>query len=161
MEKFLDKVSNNYSNHVIDILKFFNSIRLLPDEIKKKIIEYLSFKSLLWVNKDYYTKYHFILTSKMLRKNCQEESYIRNIIKRDHHFVFEINIKEKIKKWLSIKKVIYNYIIYNNYLYFLINFCIDNESQKCKQILIQHMKKEGLYENIKNKKLCKFIHQKK
>lgn len=130
---------------------------IFPIDVMKIIFEYINVKTLLWVSRKYYIRYHNILTSNMLRKNYNEESYLRNIIKKDYYFVFERNIEERIYKWISIKNPIYNNAVYKNYVYFLISYCIDKNATRCKNILIEHMKQLGLYENIKNKKLYKKI----
>jgi hypothetical protein len=125
---------------------------ILPIDVMKIIFEYINVKTLLWVSKKYYIKYHNVLTSNMLRKNYNEESYLRNIIKNDYYFVFQRNVEERIYKWISIKSPVYNNIVFKNYLHFLINYCIDKNATRCRNVLVDYMKQIGLYENIKNKK---------
>lgn len=133
----------------------------LPVEIKKYIFLYIDNNTLMWINKDYYKKYHkLLINSSNIRKNKNEYSFIRHIIKKDYDFVFEENLFENFNKWILKKKIYHGYLIYANYIYFLLNYCIEEKSPKCKNILVETMKSKGLYHNIKNKQIYKIIRYK-
>ena len=133
----------------------------LPVEIKKYIFLYIDNNTLIWINKDYYKKYHKnLINSSNIRKNKNEYSFIRHIIKKDYAFVFEENLLENFNKWILKKKIYHGYLIYANYIYFLLNYCIEEKSPKCKNILVETMKSKGLYHNIKNKQIYKIIRYK-
>lgn len=133
----------------------------LPVEIKKYIFLYIDNNTLMWINKDYYKKYHkLLINSSNIRKNKNEYSFIRHIIKKDYDFVFEENLFENFNKWILKKKIYHGYLIYANYIYFLLNYCIQEKSPKCKNILVETMKSKGLYHNIKNKQIYKIIRYK-
>jgi hypothetical protein len=133
----------------------------LPVEIKKYIFLYIDNNTLIWINKDYYKKYHKnLINSSNIRKNKNEYSFIRHIIKKDYAFVFEENLLENFNKWILKKKIYHGYLIYANYIYFLLNYCIEEKSPKCKNILVETMKSKGLYNNIKNKQIYKIIRYK-
>ena len=130
----------------------------LPGEIKKYIFLYIDYNTLMWINKDYYKKYHkLLIKSPNIIKNKNEYSFIRHIIKKDYAFVFEENLLENFNKWILKKKIYHGYLIYANYIYFLLNYCIEEKSPKCKNILVETMKSKGLYHNIKNKQIYKII----
>jgi hypothetical protein len=133
----------------------------IPNEIKKYIFLYLDYNVLMLLNKDYYKKYHkLLLKCSNLIKNKNEKSFIRYIIKNDYSFVFEENLIENFNKWIVKKKICYRYLIYDNFIYFLLNFCIQEKAPKCKNILVQTMKLNGMYKNIKNKVIYKIINYK-
>ena len=100
------------------------NINKLPTELIDIIKEYIPTKSLVFVNKTYYILYHPLI--KQYINNY--ENYIRDVIRRDNEFVFERIVNENFSKWFQIKKYRYKNIIFNNYAYFVINYCIENES---------------------------------
>ena len=73
------------------------------------------------------------------------------MIRRDFDFVFEQIIKENYIVWLKNKKYIYKNMKYVNYMYFLIDYCIENESDKCRLTLLKFLKEHNLCQN-KHKK---------
>jgi len=133
----------------------------LPVEIQKYVFLYIDHNTLIWINKYYYKKYHkLLLKSSNIIKNKNQYSFIRHLIKKDYAFVFEENLLENFNKWILKKKIYHGYLIYANYIYFLLNYCIEENSPKCKNILVETMKSKGLYNNIKNKQIYKVIRYK-
>ncbi len=134
----------------------FNEISLLPREIVEIIKSYIPNVSLIFVNKEYYNNYHCLLKYLIIKKNNYEK-YIRNIIRRDNDFVFQHILNDNIELFLKIKNYQYKMIIYNNYLYFLSDYCIHNNSTKCRNVLNEFFKQHRLCKNRHKKNT--YIHK--
>ena len=120
----------------------FIYLDLIPDDI----IEFYIWPNVpiiakVWLNKEYYLKYHLQI-KKYIKMPV---NYIRDIIRMDYGFVFERLIEENLDSWLSPQNhYIYNNITfkdYLNYIHYLIN---KYYSDKCKLILYSKLKKGGL-----------------
>ena len=144
----IQNINNYKSEHDIII---FTYIDKLPLDIINIIKEYIPLTSLIFTNKDNYIKYHYLLKIKL------REHYIRNIIRRDYDFVFERILNENYKKWIMLKQYMYKNIIYGNYIYFLKDYCLTNESIKCRIILNQFLEENGLCKNQHKKNPSKHI----
>jgi hypothetical protein len=121
------------------------AIHTLPVEIVDIIKSYIPNSSLIFVNKYYYTNYHFLL--KYLIPKHNYEKYIRHIIRKDNDFVFQHILNDSIDKLFKIKNYLYKKIIYKNYLYFLSDYCIQNKSTNCRNVLNELMKLRCLCQN--------------
>jgi hypothetical protein len=108
-------------------------INNLPNEIKSNILGFLPLKIYIFLKKEYYIKNH----SKIKQFICysQYENYIRFLIRNDYFFVFELLIKENFKKWIHFTKYIYKNNVFSNYIYFLHYYSVENDSDKCKNII--------------------------
>jgi hypothetical protein len=133
----------------------FTSITNLPNEIIEIIKQYIPIYKLIFVQKKYYLKYHHLLKPFISKFNI--ENYIRNVIVRDHNFVFERLINENIKHWMNIKQYIYKNTLYANYLYFLKDFCLYHDSNKCRLVLNKFLQENGLCKNQHKKNTSKHI----
>jgi hypothetical protein len=116
-----------------------------PEEIMKHIYEYLPTRSLLFVKKSLYLQSHS-LVKRMIPRN-QYENYIRDMIRRDNDFVFAQLMRENVEHWLLMKRYTYKSTIFSNYIYFLLDYCIENESDHCKRILQDYLRESGLSKN--------------
>ena len=125
----------------------------LPEEIINIIREYIPKKSLVFTNKNYYILYHKFIKSYIINF----ENYIRDTIRRDNNFVFEKIIKENYIKWYEIKNYKYKNMIFKNYFYFIINYCIENDSNNCRNIMNNFIKQHGLCKNLHKKNIVKYI----
>jgi hypothetical protein len=110
----------------IDLIKLKN---IFPIELIKIIFSYIPYHNIIFLNKNYYFSYHNHL------KINNIEKYVRNIIRFDNSFVFQMIINENLNKWLNIKKYLYNNIICYDYLSFINYFIIKNKANNCKKIL--------------------------
>ena len=138
------------SKNVNIFQKFFTR---LPNEIIELIKKYIPKKFLVFTNKTNYFLYH-----PLIKKNIiNYDTYIHNIVRRDNYFVFERVMVEDCLNWLKIKKYYYKNMIYNNYLQFIIYFCIENDSNKCRTILDNYLKEHGLCKNLHKKNVVKYI----
>jgi hypothetical protein len=133
----------------------FNYINLLPDVLINIIYDFLPNVTKIFVNRKFYIEYHHLLKPYIIKTTI--ENYIRYIIKRDFDFVFEQILKENCSKWISIKKYIYKYVIYCNYLYFIKDYCIEHESVKCRIVLNNYLLEHGLCKNPHKKNINRNI----
>lgn len=129
-------------------------INTLPYELIMLINSFLPKTTLLFLNNYYYKKYHFLI-KKFINKN-NFENYIRTIIRRDNHFVFSQILIDYNKEISKIRNYIYKNIMYKRYFYFLIDYCIKNDSINCRNILNEFLKVQGLCQNRHKKNT--FIH---
>ena len=107
----------------------------LPEDIQKYIQQFLPLKTLVWLDKKTYVKNHYIITKSIKRY----DSYIRDMIRNDNHFVFLQVMREKFKLWNIKKKYFYKKIIYKNFIHFLIHLCNVHESTNCINIIKELM----------------------
>ena len=135
------------NNHILQ------HIFMLPDDIIRVIKEYIPLHILQFTNKISYMAYRINKTNLIYNY----ESYVREVVKRDHSFIFIQIIRENIQKWNNIKKYIYKNVIYASYIYFIWNYCIENNSQKCRMVLSDYLKQHGLCQNQHKKNITKHI----
>ena len=128
-------------------------IFLLPDDIIRVIQEYIPLRILQFTNKISYAAYHLHIRDIMYNY----ESYVREVVKRDYSFIFELIIRENIEKWNNIKQYLYKNVIYASYIYFILNYCIEHNSQKCRTVLCDFLKQHGLCQNQHKKNITKHI----
>ena len=133
--------------------KLFKYIDFLPDELIRLIKEFIPIKILVFMNKQNYNLYHYSIKKYI----CNYENYIRDTIRRDNSFVFNKIISENYKKWINITKYTYKNTIYKNYIYFIIDFCTENQSSQCRNIIVDFLKEHGLCQNQHKKNIAKHI----
>jgi hypothetical protein len=133
----------------------FENIARLPEDLIPVIYDFIPLKTLIFLNKKMYLKNH-----KLVRKYIQRtqyENYIRAMVRRDNDFVFGLLIQENFERWLFFKKYTYKTTLFSNYIYFLLEYCIENESDKCKQIVNRYIVNSGLSQNQHKKNTIKSI----
>jgi hypothetical protein len=122
----------------------------LPDVLIEIVYSYLPNKIRVFLNKALYFENHPLIRTFIMKGNM--ENYIRDMLRRDHSFVFSHLLHENIKKWVfDIKNYKYKNQVYKNYLYFLKEFCLIHESTKCRNIINEY---------LENNDLCKNQHKK-
>ena len=141
-------IQNNSEN-------IFSYINKLPIDLVNEIKKYISNKNLIFTNKKKYTLNHYLI--KDLIPIMNYELYIRNIVYRDFYFVFTQIIQENYLKWFDMKQYMYKNVIYKNYIYFIKDFCIQNNSENCRIILNNFLDKLGLCKNQHKKNINKHI----
>jgi len=129
-------------------------INTLPSDLIVLIKSFIPKTTLLFLNNYYYKKYHYLI--KKYIKGFNFENYIRTIIRQDNSFVFSQILIDYNKDISNIKQYIYKNILYKKYYYFLIDYCIKNNSIKCRDILNDFLKLQGLCQNRHKKNT--FIH---
>ena len=130
-------------------------IEKLPSDITKTIINFIPNIVSVFLDKKSYIENHFTIKKYILKD--QYENYIRSMIRQDNHFVFENILRENFDKWLLYKKYTYKITIFSNYIYFLLEYCIENKSDNCKNIINEYLKKSGLSKNQHKKNTHKNI----
>jgi len=125
----------------------------LPVELVRYIKEYIPKKSFVFTNRENYNLYHSLIKPSI----TEYENYTRAMIRQDNEFVFKKIIEENITKWYEIRQYKYKNMIFNNYLYFVMNFCIENESNNCRKTILEFLKEHGLGKNLHKKNLVKYI----
>ena len=130
-----------------------NYIYELPEDIINIIKEYLPKNMFVFTDRENYHLYHSCIKSYIR----DYESYIRAMIRQDNDFVFSKIVQENCYSWYQIRQYQYKNMIFTNYLYFVIYFCIENESNNCRKILSKFLKEHGLAKNLYKKKVVKYI----
>ena len=125
----------------------------LPPELIRYIKEYIPKKTFVFTNRENYNLYHSLIKPSII----EYESYIRAMIRQDNEFVFKKIIEENITKWYEIRQYKYKNMVFNNYLYFVMNFCIENESNSCRKTILEFLKEHGLGKNLHKKNVVKYI----
>ena len=127
--------------------------RRLPPELIRYIKEYIPKKTFVFTNRENYNLYHSLLKPSIK----DYESYIRSMIRQDNEFVFKKIVEENFSKWYEIRQYKYKNMIFKNYLYFVMNFCIENESNNCRKTILEFLKEHGLGKNLHKKNIVKYI----
>jgi hypothetical protein len=146
-----NKCSNKLINNEITLLKRINT---LPEELIELIKEYIPHIIYVFLNKEFYNKYHDLFSETI---KSQSELYIRSMIRQDNDFVINKLFYESSYHWLSMRDYYYKGCIYMNYLYFLLHYSIDNESEKCVKLINYLIKELGLVKNQHKKKTIRYI----
>ena len=139
---------------LIDQEKLFSSINKLPIELYDIIKSYIPLYVWRPLNKNLYVEYYNLVYIKLNSSNS--ENYIRNIVVRDLYYPFKFIIFKNIFKWIEMKNYCYNFYIYPNYISFLKDFCYDNDSFNCLNLLNKVLLELGFKKN-KSKKNIKRI----
>ena len=152
MSDVINNINNENNNN-----KILHLIQWLPDELIREIYQYIPINIIVFLNKNNYNLHH-----KCLKKYITNyENFIRDTIRRDNEFVFTKIIEENHIKWLHIKKYYYKNKIFSNYIHFIMDYCIENESDKCRQTLSEFLKNVGLCQNQHKKNIVKHIRWRK
>ena len=136
--------------YIMDIIK---KINMLPNDIIILIKKFIPYKTLVFVNSNYYNLYHSTIQIYI----PLYENYVRDMVRKDNSFVFEKILQENFDKWIKNKKYKYKNMIFKDYIYFIIYFCIENDSDKCKLVLYEHLQKRHLCKNLHKKNIIKYI----
>jgi len=131
----------------------FLSIQKLPNELIKIIQKFIPTRVVIFCKKEWYIQHHKILRPLIPHfENC-----IRDIIRKDCYFVFKHIIEENYKRWMKLTKYTYKNTVYANYLYFLKEYCIEQDSTQCRNTLNIFLEESGLCKNSHKKNSIKSI----
>jgi hypothetical protein len=131
----------------------YKIINILPDELVRYIKEYIPKRNFVFTNRENYNLYHHLI--KPYIKDY--ENYVRCMIRQDNEFVFKKIFEENYSKWYEIRQYKYKNMVFNNYLYFVINYCIENDSDNCIKSFSVFLKEHGLCKNLHKKNVVKYI----
>ena len=145
----------NKINDIIKEQKILNNINKLPFELIDIIQSYIP--QYVWrpLNKSLYVENYNLVYEKIKPNNA--ENYIRSIIKRDYDFVFKYVVLRNIFKWFQMKNYFYDFIVYSNYICFLKDFCISNQSFNCLNKLNLILKELNFEKKLPKKNTIKYI----
>jgi hypothetical protein len=133
--------------------RLFENIINLPPELILCIQDFVPKKHLVFTNRENYILYHIFLKPCILKY----ENYIRDTIRRDNFFVVERIIQENFKIWKNINHYMYKNMIFKNYIYFILHYCIENESTNCREVIMDFLKQQGFAKNLHKKNIVKYI----
>jgi len=128
-------------------------LQKLSPELVNIIKSYIPYQMFVFTNRENYYLYHKFLKNKIYNY----ENYIRDIIRRDNEFVFERIIIDNFDKWINKNQYIYKDMIFKNYLYFTIYYCIENDSSNCRIKIMNYLKERGFDKNLYKKNIVKYI----
>jgi c-di-AMP phosphodiesterase-like protein len=131
----------------------FIQIRALPDCLINIIKEFTPKVVFIFTNRENYSLYHSLI--KKYINNY--ENYIRDTIRRDNEFVFEKIIEENLERWVLIKNYKYKKYNFKNYLYFVVYYCIENDSNNCRSVINNFCSEHGLCKNLYKKNVVQYI----
>jgi len=138
-----------YNNYMYNQMKLNN----LPDVIIDLIKEFIPRQYLAFTNKTFYNLYHHTI-----RNNIPLfDNYVRDMIRGDNYIVFEKILGENIELWCKNRQYRYKNMVFNNYIYFVLYYCIENNSDRCREIINDNLKKRDLCRNLHKKNLVKYI----
>jgi hypothetical protein len=132
-------------HELVEERDWLQGIYTLPETIAHMVYTYIPYHVTVFLSKMNYISNHI-----MIRPHIQHDSYenyIRAMVRMDNDFVLSILLTENSIKWASFKNYIYKGCVYYNYIHFLREYCIHNDSDRCKRIISTHMKESGLSKN--------------
>jgi len=125
----------------------------LPDTIVDLIKEFIPPHKIVFVNRSFYNLYHHTIKTYI----PLYENYVRDMIRRDNNIVFDKILGENIDIWLKNRQYRYKDMVFNNYIYFILYYCIENNSEQCREIIHHYLKKRDLCRNLHKKNVVKYI----
>lgn len=129
-------------------------INFLPEDVVDYVIkEYIPDDYFMLTNKDYYRRCHHLLKPRI----NQYEKYLRNTIRRDHSFVFETIMRENICIWFLLRSYLYKNTKYSNYIFFIIDYCNENDAVGCRLVIVNYLRELGLCQNQHKKNINRSI----
>ena len=138
-----------------DAIFFFKNMNKLSYELIDIIYSYIPKSVTIFLTQQNYIKEHYLLRSFI--NKMYVEQYIRTMVRQDNDFVFKLLLVENYKRWLNMKKYYYKECIYGNYVNFLESYAIDNNSLKCRKLIINKFQEEGLHKNQHKKNIIRYI----
>jgi hypothetical protein len=134
---FVNDTTANYETTLLQ------NVNKLPEELKTFVSSFISKKVKMFLNKVSYLENHQFIKDYI---SCYRfESYIRDIVRKDHSFVFNNLLVHNIDKWIKWKSYLFRDCVYLNYLVFLNFYCIDNSSTKCRELIQQKIELNAIY----------------
>ena len=125
----------------------FNLITYLPDDIIKIIWYKILPKYKIFINKENYIKFNYLIDQNI----TNHDSYIRDIIRNDSSYVFYYILQRCFNNWLQMYNYKYKGVIYTNYINFILFYMQQNNSSKCNNLINLQLNlcelKKKLYKN--------------
>lgn len=112
----------------------------LPREVLDLIKSYLPPTFKVWLTKKYYYQYNGCI--KELIPHARFDNYVMSSVRSDNSFVFQHIIQENTCKWfedwINNKRYKYGGIKYDCFMYFIYEYSIQCNSNKCREIIEHH-----------------------
>ena len=109
-------------------------IMLLGDDETNNIFSYIRPTTLSLLTKPLYIEHHHTILIKTLHRDYS--AFIRDTLRNKRDFIFKYIAKEHFDTWNTWRLYRFQNSIYNNYVSYILQFCIDTDSQKCRQIVL-------------------------
>ena len=120
-----------------------NLVKLLdtiPLEVRlEHILPHLSPETLVWLNREFYTRYHFV-TKRMInigRSNRfplgKWDTYVRHMVRCDSSFVLSQTLKDNAIQWSKMINYYYKGKTFPSYLHYLFHYSLDMMAAKCRK----------------------------
>ena len=120
----------------------YDIIPFLPNEIKNIIWHHISCRQKIFINKKHYYRLNPLIDT--IISNIRYDCYVRDIIRNDCLYVFNILFYRNMNKWLSKRNYKYNNVIYSDYVNFLLNYAYINNATKCSNNINLQLNLSGL-----------------
>ena len=118
----------------------FDLVQKLPDDIIEIIWNKLNHKNKIFLNKENYTKFNYLIDGLVTNHG----SYIRDIIRNDYSFSFQYILERRFIHWLHKLNYKFANIIYPDYINFILNYCASNNSSNCGYLINLQLNLSGL-----------------
>ena len=109
----------------------------LPLEVLDIIEDFLPPTTKVWLTKDYYKQYNNCIRGLIPRDRF--DNYVISIVRHDNSFVFQHIIEENrckwFEDWINNKRYKYSNVKYDCFMYFIYEYCIQFNSNKCREII--------------------------
>ncbi len=133
--------------------ELIKKINKLPEELIGLIKEYVPKKEFIFTNRENYKLYHYLMPI----KPKLFDDYVKDMINRDNEYVLNSIIRENYEKWVKQGRIYYKNMSFGNYLYFILNYAINCESENCLKIISDFLKELGLGKNLHKKNVIRYI----
>jgi len=131
-------------------VKFWNYLSVMPIELNDIIFSYVKDEEKVFLNKEYYEKHHNLIRPK-LGDQKNYDNYIRDMIRNDCDFVLKQLLEENYEPWIKKKRVAYKNTIYPHYAGYILDLCINYNSTKCREKIVEFYEIKGLSKNLHKK----------
>lgn len=106
--------------------------------VKKIIYSFIPREQLMWTTKMDYIQQHESV-EKIMRAKSIYDTYMRMIIRKDMHFVFEIILQSRSCKRSWNNKYKYGNTTFSDYYHFIDGYAFDNNAIKVRDILFSNV----------------------
>lgn len=135
--------------------KYLLLLQQMPEDIVGYVKQFIPITTLVWLDKKTYLKNHEIIYKQIPTNNY--ESYVRDMIRNDNQIVVSCLMRENFHRWSCYKKYSYKNTIYPDFNYFLLDFCRENNSTNCQNIISEYLQVSRLGKNQHKKNVVRNI----
>ena len=125
---------------------------LLPEDVIGEIYKYIPITTLYVLSKDLFEKFYPKIIEQYTINHTRFQSYIRHIIRKDSIFQIKYLLNIRGVKWCKPLNWKYQKNTFPSYLVFLKLLSIKYNSNKCKELINQHLE-NSLSQKKRHKKI--------